>query len=683
MECDGAMSMSKGRTLFMLALILILTRVSALLFFMDKLFMCEELHHGTIAKEIMEGTVLSIFEYPPTNYGHGGLWSGIFTIPFFALFGQNRFALQLTPVFFSAGIMIILFLFANKYFNRRVGIITCLLYIFSSRVWIEFSLHNGGLHFENILFTVGAMYVFYEIIFSGKDRPGYYFLLGLICGLGTYWIYTHLATVGAIILLWFLRDKRIFFTKGFYVFAAGFLTGMLPWFYYNLDNNFRSIQEQIIAGLYDEKNYSQLKTWTDTARRFWDALHFSKMLSYTNFETVFGGVYYMSYWCSIFSVAWRYSFNFRKIIFSKESFVIIFPAALLLTAAFYGFYTDEMRDAACFLNWRYVAGLFPFIFLAIAIALDRLFFRVPKLKIIVPVLSCVLISPAAVVYSRKIDFKNFGSGFKQQGYSYIYLVESFFSKHPNNLYKILDNITRLSIPQRYEVLSQILALRLEGKMRIVDFKEYLKLSWRLDEKYRPIFYRMLIKGLYYTSELPLKDIVDEVAKLSAQVEDKYRPYLYEGVGALMVNRESSNTLKYKDGIALVDERYAAYYCRGLSEPGWLEGVADYLDRFNHCMAWMDKRYQPFYLDGVGEVLAKMGVSYIIEKVPPDDEEAVVFYDFFENLDPGVKGYILVGMGKGIAYFYTVNTDKTIKEFIGNFNDDDKKIIIAAMAYNLR
>jgi hypothetical protein len=61
--------MSKYKILFILVVILILTRVVILLLFIDGLFMPEELTHGTIAKEIMEGPRLPLFEYPASSYG--------------------------------------------------------------------------------------------------------------------------------------------------------------------------------------------------------------------------------------------------------------------------------------------------------------------------------------------------------------------------------------------------------------------------------------------------------------------------------------------------------------------------------------------------------------------------------------------------------------------------------------
>jgi 4-amino-4-deoxy-L-arabinose transferase-like glycosyltransferase len=671
--------MSKYRILFVLVAILLLTRVGALLFFIDDLFDGEELLHGTIAKEIMEGPDLPLLEYPPTNYGHGGFLSGILTIPFFALFGQNHFALQLTPVAFSAAILIILFLFAYKFFNRRVAIITGLLYLFSSRTWIIFNLHNGGLHFENIIFTVGAMYVFYEIIFNGKDKPVYYFSLGLISGFGTYWIYTFLVTLAAVLLLWFLRDKKMLLRKGFYIFLAGFLIGMFIWLVYNLQTQFKSITDIILDALFVDKNYLGFKTWLDTIGRFLMVACFSGMFSITGKDTIFGAVYLVIYWLSFLYILRLYKFSLARIISSKESFLLVFPVMLLISAAFYGFYVEELKDSTYFLNYRYIVSLFPFVFLTVAVVLDRLMLKFRILKGISIATLSIPIILGGFVYSKRIDFKNFGSGFNQLGYSYLLLSESFSSKYPHNFYKILDNITRLSAPEKYEVLTLPTTICPEGKIRPVDFKEYLKLSLRLDDKYKPIFYKILIKGLYSTSDLSLKDLVREVNILSKQVDDRYKPYLYQGIGALVAEGNLSDTTGYKDGANFLDEKYVAYYYRGLSESDF-EDIADYIERFKSCMDWLDKQYQPFYLEGVGEHLAKIGVSYMIERV---DTDGVLISNFFKILEPDQKGYILEGMGKSLSYFYSPNTEKDIQGFISTFSEEDKKDIRKAMMNNLK
>jgi len=662
--------------------VLLLTRVGALLFFIDDLFDAEELLHGTIAKEIMEGPDLPLLEYPPTNYGHGGFLSGILTIPFFALFGKNLFALHLTPVAFSVAILIVLFLFAYKFFNRRVAIITGLLYLFSSRNWIIFNLHAGGLHFENVLFTVAALYVFYEIIFNGKDKPVYYLSLGLISGFGTYWIYTFLVTLATIFLLWFLRDKKMFLKKGFYIFLTGFLIGIIPWLIYNLQTQFKSITDIILDALFVDKSYFGLKTWLETIGRLLRIVCFSGMLSVIGKDYIFGTLYLLIYWLSFLYILRSYKFSLTKVISSKESFLLVFPVLLLISNAFYGFYVDSIRDSMYYLDWRYIVSLFPFIFLTVAIVLDRLISKFRMLKAISIALLFLPIMLGGIIYSRRIDFKNFGSGFNQLGYTYLLLNESFCSKYPHDFYKILDDITKLSAPQKYEVLTLPLAIYQEGKIHPVDFKEYLKLSLRLDEKYKPIFYKILIKGLYFTSDLPLKDLVSQVDILSKQADDIYKPYLYQGIGAIVVARNQNDNSDYKDGASLIDEKYRAYYYRGLSEPVYLEDIVNYVKRFKSCMGWLDKQYQPFYLKGVGEALAKIGVSFVIERVPWDSDGELISCHVLKDLEPDQRKYVLEGMGKILSYFYSPNTEKDIQQFIDYFKGQDREIILKTMINNL-
>src|SRR3989338_3349949 len=149
--------MGKYKVLLIILLVFLLTRIGTLFISIDKVFFPDELHQGMIAKEIMNKGGLSVFDYPNNDYHGGLLVSGLLTIPFFALFGPNLFALKLTPLLFSTLTLLVLFLFAWKFFNRRIALITALLYIFSPNMWITYSLYNSGSHSENILFTILAM----------------------------------------------------------------------------------------------------------------------------------------------------------------------------------------------------------------------------------------------------------------------------------------------------------------------------------------------------------------------------------------------------------------------------------------------------------------------------------------------------------------------------------------------
>ncbi len=210
--------MKKYTILSIMLIIFLLTRLIILLTCFEESFTCEERHQGMIAKEIIEGMDLPLFEYQHSSYGGGTLIEGIATVPYFLILGKNLFALKLTPLLFSTATLIVFFLFAYKYFNKRTAIIMSLLFTFASPIWINNTLNSQGLHTENIFFTVTALFLFYEVIFNQKSSLIYYFCLGLVSGLGTYWAYTFLATLAAIFIIWLAHDAKMFLRRGFYLF---------------------------------------------------------------------------------------------------------------------------------------------------------------------------------------------------------------------------------------------------------------------------------------------------------------------------------------------------------------------------------------------------------------------------------------------------------------------------------
>lgn len=259
---------------------------------------------------------------------------------------------------------------------------------------------------------------------------------------------------------------------------------------------------------------------------------------------------------------------------------------------------------------------------------------------------------------------DFGKGFREPGYSYQFMSESFNSKYPRNLYKILDDMTRLSEPERSEVLWQTLTIELSPGLVPMPLADYVKLSDRLEERQKPLFFKFLMKGLYYNSGLDPRSLVEEAAALGRRIDERFRPYLYEGVGCLMVHRHprKDETLSYRDAGALVPEGYRRWYYRGLSEPVYLEFMGEYLDRYAACMAWMGEEYRPLYLEGVGDVLGKIGISYAMERLPPEEPERVLLDGFLCSLPPGEREQILKGMREGIANYHTANNDIDVRRF---------------------
>lgn len=682
--------MSKHRILFIIVFVFLLTRLLVYFTSIDKLYLGEDLGTGVMAKELMEGPDLPLFDYQYLPYAGGTFVVGLMAVPFFMLFGPYYFALELVPLLFSTAILIVLFLFARKFFNRRVAIIAAILYIFSSSEWGRFNFFLG-FHVETLFFTFLAIYIFYEIIFNNKTGNIYYLSLGFISGLGTYLSYTFLVTLAAISLIWFIHDRRLFLKKGLYIFVIGLLIGLAPWFFYNLGCNFIGVRD-IFDQFFAEKKYSNLLSCSRILLYCLKNLWFPGMLRMGGFgyffSRLYGAIYYLIYCLSLLYILRNGRRSFSDTLYSKYFFMLIFPVLLIVAAVFYSSGIADIMDPAYLasrVEERYLVGLFPFVFLTVAIAIDKLFSKIRIFRTIAISAFSILIVLTGIGYSRTINFKDFGKGFDMLGYSYLYLSETFIGKYPYNLYKILDNMTRLSAPEKYETLTLCLNIDLRGDAHPVNFGEYLKLSERLDERYKPFFYKILIKGLYYNSSLSLKDLIGEVDILSRKVEDKYRPYLYQGVGAIVATRYTDDTARYKDGIPFIDKRYIAYYYKGLNDCIYTDDIPTYIQRCKNTLERLDDEYKPSYMDSMGEVLARFALTTFMGGLSYDNVGLITLYDFFNNSEIRYRKYLLEGAGRGLSYVYSDsnNSREFVNMFVDKLKEEDRRIITEAMVRNLK
>lgn len=672
---------SKYRMLFLILFVFFVSRVWVMLTSMDTLFDSEDLAMGVLAKEVMKGPALPLFEYQYLPYSGGTLVVGLLAIPFFMLLGPNYFALKLVPFFFSGATLAVLFLFAYKFFGRRAAVITALLYLFSSTAWGGFNFFLG-FHTESLLFTFLAVYLFYEIVFNHKQTLGRYLLFGIIAGFGTYFSYTLLVALAALFLVWFIHNRKLFKEKGYYIFCAGFLIGFVPWLIYNFSYHFRGVTD-VASQLFQGKHYFSLESWVGNGFNFLRSLWFPELLENEFMSKLpsklYGDIYCGIYWLSFFYIVLKKRKSLKDLVYSREFFILIFPFMLVAAARLYGMESEVSSSAES----RYLMGLFPFVFLTVGIGLDAIFEKRRFLKIISAVIFPLVVIAGAIGFLMRVNYAHFGNGFKTLGYSYYYLAETFNFNHQNNFYKILDNITKVSEPERYEVLTLRLSIDLSYPLYPVSERDYLQLQNRLQTKYRPFFHKILIKGLYYNSELDVHGLIDEVKLFSQQVEDIYKPFLYEGVGALMVKRYPDEPARYNDAIGFVDKQYLPYYYRGLSEPIYGDDIPNYIQRCKSALKGMDVAYIPAFLDGMGEVLAKFAVATFMVGLDYNNKGLMELYHFFDDIQPPYKKYLFEGAGKALSYFYTSNTDKDIYAFINYFKVKERLMLTKLMLDAMR
>ncbi|MBL7196984.1 MAG: glycosyltransferase family 39 protein [Candidatus Omnitrophica bacterium] len=223
-------------------IILVVTLISLRLTLLTTTFKytwCEEGVRGIFAKHILDGTrTQSIFDYFQPYQG-GSIIVSILAVPFFWLFGVSIFSLRLVPLCFSVGILILLFLFMDKFFNRKAAILASILYIFSPISYTQYSMYCIGNHHSILLFNILTMFIFFKIFFDigqyyESKRCGYFMLLGLVSGFSMYFCFSSLIFLFSILLIWYIFDKLFFLRKKFIIFIVFFGLGNLLLIYYTV-----------------------------------------------------------------------------------------------------------------------------------------------------------------------------------------------------------------------------------------------------------------------------------------------------------------------------------------------------------------------------------------------------------------------------------------------------------------
>ena len=193
----------------------------------------EELYQGTIAKELIEGLKVPLWDYKPEYYHGGCLWVGGLAIPFFLLFGPNLFALKLVPLLFSLATLILTYFFFKRFFDRKTALLVSALLVLPPPVFTGLSLSVAGSYPESILFAIAMLFCLYQFLYGEKNKPLFLILFGLVSGLGFWFSPITLLTLFACLTSWFFLDRPSLLSRKFLVFLVALGIGGFPFILYN------------------------------------------------------------------------------------------------------------------------------------------------------------------------------------------------------------------------------------------------------------------------------------------------------------------------------------------------------------------------------------------------------------------------------------------------------------------
>jgi hypothetical protein len=219
-------------------LIFILSRLCFLFFTPYSLYV-EEAKIGSIGHDILFGGGLRLpfWGYLDSPHAGGSIFSGLFAIPFYCIFGDKYLALKVAALFIS--ILTLLFwykLLASEINDRNKFLIPFLAcFVFATPHFVQKSIILIGNTAELMFFNVLAISYFCKIKREAVTLPIKYFYLGIICGF-SFWIqFMSFYLFLAIIFTFFISGPfRITTAKKFLFIVGGFMFGALPLWIYNI-----------------------------------------------------------------------------------------------------------------------------------------------------------------------------------------------------------------------------------------------------------------------------------------------------------------------------------------------------------------------------------------------------------------------------------------------------------------
>jgi len=460
----------ENRELIVLCTIYILFRLT-ILFFSPHLFDSEEFHMGLIAKEVINGPGLPLFEYQ-SLYGphHGGLTvQGILIAPLFLLFGESGVSLKLLWFFMYLATLITMFLFLKKFFDRKVAIISSLLFIFSPQYFTIRNLTESGPIAGIILLGFLIIYQFYNIFFNKKNSLKWFVLLGLTCGFALFYGLSSLVMIFTCMLFWFIFDKRFFLKKEFFIFIIFFLIGFSPSLYYNFTHDFEGYWPLKPSNFFqDNQNKNFIFSYSSmflkfATKDFPESLNFidtdrgeGYIIEHTNYLKFLNYNYSLIFFVSLIFLVYYNKNNLLKVILSlnplrksniltqkilKEIFILTYLFIFLVV------YLDSRFQNTVILRhetYNHISLLYPFVFIIISLFTVKLMQGGYFKKIISVLLLIFVLLLGLLANINLVSFTSFKDNSQfNKSYDYSFLAESLILRFTNKGGTDIDGICKM------------------------------------------------------------------------------------------------------------------------------------------------------------------------------------------------------------------------------------------------
>lgn len=191
---------------------------------------------GLMAKHITEGKSFPFFFYGE-YYNGGAAFSAYITSLLFLVFGISPILVKIVPLIYSIIFFWLMFFFSRKYFGLQIANLTSLFIVFSPPFFFIWNLKNRGGYMELLLFSLIALWYYYDIYYGRKKKISF-ILLGLILAFLIWISQSALILVLYLFLFTLIYNRNILNIRQYLTILISFLIGLSPLLIFNLKNCF-------------------------------------------------------------------------------------------------------------------------------------------------------------------------------------------------------------------------------------------------------------------------------------------------------------------------------------------------------------------------------------------------------------------------------------------------------------
>lgn len=598
----------------------------------------EERYVGAVAQGIIDGWARIPWDFRAVEYVGGSIMNAFFSVPFFFIFGSCMGSLIGASILFQLIGLVCLFFMIEKNFGIRAAILCSCLYIIPPPLLMARSLIFNGAHEGSVVWGLILFYLFFKIL-DKKHLTLWYILLGLASGLSVWYACSNAIFVFAYMFLWFCYDHKFFLNKKYLLFCVSLFISLLPWLVFNSMSSSKGVRFPEYSFLIKNFSFNNL-----FFKKMWDLIFYKgyKIFIFDEFSLFYGNIfnvfYYVVFAIAFLALGYKAIFYFykrlichgkavdgvlqersRDRIFRQSSFLLV-PCFFVLaySASAHGFESFGFGIA----DYRYALLLFPFIFIIISLFLCMLIrsrfliLRSIGWLLYVTIILMSIIGNGKLVHSH--DFKN--NYLSTTACNFEVVGQAAFRRFGDDVLqaKRLIHILKENgqIIEAYRGYGQA-CVKEDGN--ISSIQKYIALSEKIESsRLKNDFLTgvgvALVECQFFPNISSLGNFFIRCDGNMFSEVTKY--YIYSGMLNVLINRSRSQ-FSIDEIISVLPEDY-------------------------RCLAYF--RY------GV-----KMG-CYVYGK--PSIKDCI---RTAENIEKSCRQYYYNGVGSGIAYFYSGDLDKIIRQ----------------------